>query len=127
MKTGTDDAHMLYAEPLSAAQMAILSTSMSVGVEEPGEIPEGFALEQNYPNPFNPATTISFGIGRDMTVSLAVYDLTGSLVESIFENRRLAQGTYTERFDASGLASGIYLYRLQGTGFVITRAMTVVK
>jgi hypothetical protein len=127
MRSGTDDAHMLYAEPLSAAQMAILSTNMSVGVEDPGEVPEGFRLEQNYPNPFNPATTISFGIGREMNVSLAVYDLTGSLVESIFENRRLARGTYAKRFDASGLASGIYLYRLQAAGFVITRAMTVVK
>jgi len=127
MKTGVNGAHMLYAEPLTAAQMAMLSINMSVDTESEGEIPEGFALSQNYPNPFNPSTSISFELGTDMTVSLAVYDLTGSLVETILEQRRLARGTYTERFDASGLASGLYLYRLQGEGFVLTRAMTVVK
>jgi hypothetical protein len=76
------------------------------------EIPLEFALEQNYPNPFNPSTTIQFTVTDNDPVTLKVYNLIGQEVATLVDET-LAPGTYTCTFDAAGLASGVYLYRLQ--------------
>ncbi|KXK55449.1 MAG: 5'-nucleotidase [Chlorobi bacterium OLB5] len=73
--------------------------------------PETFSLEQNYPNPFNPVTNITFDIGTLSFVKLAVYDLTGKEV-SVLADYNFHRGRYTINFDASGLASGVYIYRI---------------
>ncbi len=85
-----------------------------------------FALSQNYPNPFNPATLISYSIPSGGRVSLKVFDVLGKEVATLFEGIR-QPGTYTARFDGTGLSSGVYLYRLQSGGLVETRKLVYVR
>jgi hypothetical protein len=92
-----------------------------------GELPAAFSLEQNYPNPFNPATSIRFQVPREDHVSLKVYSLLGQEVATVVDEVRPA-GTYLATFDARGLASGVYFYRLDaGAGQSMTRRMLVLK
>jgi hypothetical protein len=73
--------------------------------------PAEFSLLGNYPNPFNPTTTINYAIGNADNVKLSVYDLSGRLVSTLVDGYRNA-GNYSVTFDASALASGVYVYRL---------------
>jgi hypothetical protein len=82
-----------------------------MGAVEPETAPARFTLYQNYPNPFNPETEIGFQVSDFGVVSLGVFDLLGREVAKLVEGYR-APGSYTERFDASKLTSGVYLYRL---------------
>jgi hypothetical protein len=75
-------------------------------------IPDKFRLHQNYPNPFNPATTITYELPTSSDVRLMVYDLLGREVRMLVSERKPA-GVHNVRFDASTLASGVYIYRLQ--------------
>ncbi|RPH37683.1 T9SS C-terminal target domain-containing protein, partial [bacterium] len=93
---------------------------------EKGETPREYRLDQNFPNPFNPKTVVSSQLPAAGEVRLAIYDLLGREVAVLVEERRAA-GIYHDAFDASGLASGTYLYRLKANGFVKTRTMLVVK
>jgi hypothetical protein len=93
---------------------------------------EGFNLLQNYPNPygrmpFNPRTTISYSLPRTSTVTLKVYDPTGREMATLAHNERKAAGTYEVSYDAAKLPSGVYLYRLQTEGFVVTKKMLLLK
>jgi hypothetical protein len=93
------------------------------------EIPNEFSLMQNYPNPFNPTTKIRFAIPQNLSgkfVSLKVFDITGKSV-SVLVNESLQTGFYETSFDAAGLASGVYIYRLQAGNFVEQKKLTVVK
>lgn len=71
-----------------------------------------YFLEQNYPNPFNPETKIQFSIPQTSNVTLKVYDMLGSEVQTL-TNEKLGPGTYTETFNGKDQASGTYLYRIQ--------------
>ncbi len=75
-------------------------------------VPANFGLEQNYPNPFNPSTRIEFSIVSTQFTILRVYDILGREVATLV-NESLRPGHYTRTFDGMGLASGIYVYRLQ--------------
>ena len=76
-----------------------------------GIYPETLSLEQNYPNPFNPVTNITFDIGTLSFVKLAVYDITGKEI-AVLADYNFHRGRYTINFDAAGLASGVYIYRI---------------
>ncbi|MDO8469573.1 MAG: T9SS type A sorting domain-containing protein [bacterium] len=89
-------------------------------------VPLEFALEQNYPNPFNPSTTIRFTVPVTGPVTLKVYDLVGREV-AMLADEVMQAGAYERTFDASGLASGVYVYRLQSGGNVATQRMTLMK
>ena len=89
-------------------------------------IPEAYALHQNYPNPFNPSTHIRFDIKTEGPVTLGVYDMLGREVRQLV-NSRLAPGSYETAFDASGLPSGVYFYRLQAGSFSQTLKMALTK
>jgi hypothetical protein len=78
--------------------------------------PASFALEQNYPNPFNPTTSIAFSIEQPATVSLTVYNTLGQQVAVLLDKELLEDGTHELEFDAAGLPSGIYFYRLVAEG-----------
>ena len=90
------------------------------------EIPDEFALNQNYPNPFNPVTTISFDLPENSSVRLDVYNSLGETVSTLV-NENLSAGRYSYNMDASGLASGIYFYRIQTGEFIQTKRMVVLK
>jgi subtilisin family serine protease len=90
------------------------------------ELPQETALGQNYPNPFNPATLINFELPETSEVILDVYSIDGQRVATLVNGTRNA-GMHTVTFDASNLASGVYLYRLTAAGFMQTRKMILVK
>lgn len=95
--------------------------------DETLETPETITLNQNYPNPFNPSTVISYTLKSATNVTLNVYDITGRRVATLV-NGRQAAGAQEISFDASSLASGVYIYRLQTTnGASLTKKMVLVK
>jgi len=102
-----------------------LEVETSAG-ERLADLPEGYNLDQNYPNPFNPTTQIRFEIGQAGMTSLKVYDLLGREVATLV-NSDLPAGSHTIDFDATNLASGTYMYRLEANGYVLTRKMMLVK
>lgn len=85
-----------------------------------------FVTVQNYPNPFNPSTTISFSIPEKSFVTLKVYDILGKEV-AVLVNEELQSGSFEKTFDASSLASGVYIYRLQAGGITELRKMMLTK
>src|SRR5690606_33730869 len=89
-------------------------------------IPKDFNLKQNYPNPFNPTTVISYQLPVSSVVSLKVFDLLGREVATLVDGR-VSAGDHKVRFNASGLSSGMYIYRLSSGDFVESRKMTVIK
>jgi Secretion system C-terminal sorting domain len=91
-----------------------------------GPIPVNFALYQNFPNPFNPSTTIPFSIPQPGQVKLSVYDLTGREV-NILVNKFLNAGDYRSDWNASGLSSGVYFYKLEAGSYSDTKEMMFVK
>jgi parallel beta-helix repeat protein len=88
--------------------------------------PTEFALLQNYPNPFNPTTTIRFAIPQNEHVTLKVYDLLGREVATLVDEMRNA-GSYDETFDASRLASGVYVYKLVAGSFTLSRKLLLMR
>ena len=96
------------------------------GVESSQGVPAGFALEQNYPNPFNPTTAISYQLPVASNVKLIVYDVLGRPVATLV-NERQAAGPHSVKFDAGGLPSGVYFYRLQAGSFVRTKKMILLQ
>lgn len=92
-----------------------------------GNQPVALKLEQNFPNPFNPETVISYALQTTNEISLKVFDVLGKDVATLVKARQGA-GNYSVRFDATGLPSGIYFYRLQASGgFMETKKMLLVK
>lgn len=89
-------------------------------------IPSDYILSQNYPNPFNPATNIGFTIPKNELVTLKVYNILGSEVTTLV-NQKLAAGSYNYNFEASNLASGIYLYELRAGDFTQVKKMNLLK
>lgn len=100
--------------------------SMPKDIAGPDAVAARMTLEQNYPNPFNPTTTIRFTLPAASDVTLTVFDMHGRAVAVVAEGR-LDAGAHTRSFDASHLASGQYLYRLEGGGVTLSRVMQLVK
>ncbi|MCC7092900.1 MAG: T9SS type A sorting domain-containing protein [Ignavibacteriaceae bacterium] len=90
------------------------------------EIPLLYSLEQNYPNPFNPSTTIKYSLSEDGFVKLSVYNLLGEEVTTLV-NTEQKSGRYEVNFDASKLASGVYMYRLESNNFLSIKKMILIK
>jgi len=104
-----------------------------VSVANINQNPTNFNLSQNYPNPFNPTTTIKYQIpdlpaGRQglSFVTLKVHDVLGNKVAALINEEKPA-GSYEVDFDASGLTSGVYFYRLQTGEFVETKKMILLR
>jgi hypothetical protein len=91
-----------------------------------GILPKCFALYQNYPNPFNPKTNIQFSIPKTEFISLKIYNLLGQEVTTLVSDR-LTAGSYSYDWDASKVASGLYLYRLETEGYAETKKMILMK
>jgi len=99
---------------------------LATGVAGDASIPGAFALHQNYPNPFNPSTTIRYSIASVQPVRLAVYDVLGSEVAVLVDERAQA-GTHAVEWDARALPSGVYFYRLAAGGLIETRRLIIQK
>jgi len=94
--------------------------------DEHSLVADEFVLYPNYPNPFNPETNIRFSLPEDQIVTLNIYNMTGQLVESLVNERRSA-GVHSVHWNASGVASGVYLYQLQVGGRFLTQKMILMK
>lgn len=101
-------------------------TNSVVSVSDEEVAPIKFELAQNYPNPFNPSTTIKFSIAKEGFFSVKVYSILGQEVTTLLAND-LTQGNYEVSFDASKLASGIYIYQLVGDNVNFTKKMMLIK
>jgi len=88
--------------------------------------PQSTTLFQNYPNPFNPETTIRFFNKEAANVKLAIYNLKGEVVANLVNNN-LSQGFHDYRFNATGLASGVYIYKLQIGSQSMVKSMLLLK
>jgi hypothetical protein len=134
----------------SAPDLGFVETSEPTAVHESAQQPDEFALFQNYPNPFNPTTTIRYTIGGVVALSgafsngvegpavssqqtevsshvrLAVYDLIGREV-AVLVNEKRAPGNYEVQFNAPGLASGTYFYRLIANDHTLCKTMVLLK
>ena len=97
-----------------------LSNAVAIGV------PNKFSLAQNYPNPFNPTTTILYGVPNDGLVTMKIYDINGKEIKTLVNEPKTA-GYYTTVFNASGLSSGVYFYKLTSGNFVIAKKMVIMK
>lgn len=112
-----------------------VSDEHHVVVDEPFfskvDTPDEFSLDGNYPNPFNPSTNINFGLPEQAAISINVYNMLGQRVATLI-NSTLDAGYHTTQFDASRLASGIYIVKIQAIGnsgerFNSTRQISLVK
>jgi hypothetical protein len=90
------------------------------------EIIKEFELSQNFPNPFNPNTTIRYQIPKSGNVTLKIYDVLGAEVTTLVNEEKVA-GKYEVSFNASKLASGVYIYRIQAGDFISSKKMILLK
>ncbi|MCZ7616705.1 MAG: T9SS type A sorting domain-containing protein [Ignavibacteriaceae bacterium] len=92
------------------------SNTINIKIEQPFV----FTLDQNYPNPFNPVTSIQYAIANKQFVKLIVYDVLGNEI-AVLVNEEKPAGKYEVSWNASNLASGVYIYRLQSGLFVSSK------
>ena len=104
-----------------------LNDDVAISIENEQRVPSIIALDQNYPNPFNPSTNITFTLQSAQNVTLKVFDMLGREVATLFNNKRVSAGEQSVIFDASSLASGVYMYQLVGANTSISRKMTLIK
>jgi hypothetical protein len=117
---------LFFFNPATGALVGTTTVITNVSRDETVGIPLTFALHQNYPNPFNPSTTISYDLPVRSRVKLSIYNLLGQEVATLV-NGEQEPGRYNVKFDASGLPSGIYFYRLEAGKFVDVKKMILVK
>lgn len=118
LEDGVWELEGCWEEAGGAASVSSTRTPIAAGA--------GYALFQNHPNPFNPATLIRFSLPERAHVTLRVYDLLGREVATLVDGENPA-GIYSANFDARGLASGLYIYRLTAGKFIEARKMSLTK
>ena len=113
-----------FSGELLSSVSAFDSTATSID-DDISQINE-FKLDQNYPNPFNPKTSIQYTIGSRQFVQLNIFDVLGNNIATLV-NENKESGSYSVKFDATNLPSGVYFYKLQAGEFTNTRKMILVK
>jgi hypothetical protein len=107
----------------------ILGKETAENIPETAEdknIPEQFELSQNFPNPFNPTTTIKYSVPQNAHVVLKILDILGAEVQTLVDEVK-TPGFYEANFNASNLASGVYIYQLRTNNFVQAKKMNLIK
>jgi hypothetical protein len=123
MRNNATNSSDIYAQRVGASG----TLGGATGVDENNHSqPTIFALEQNYPNPFNPNTAIKYQIPKAGLATLKVYDILGKQVATLINENKNA-GYYEVSFDASQMASGIYIYQLKVNDFVSNKKMILLK
>jgi len=107
------------------ARDAYVGLVTDVDDDPPGSLPDGFVLHQNYPNPFNPTTTISFVLPRKSDYRLSIYNIAGQKVTEFAGQGRL--GVNRIVWEAEGMASGVYLYKLTVGDHTAGRKMLLLR
>ncbi|MBM4166669.1 MAG: T9SS type A sorting domain-containing protein [Ignavibacteria bacterium] len=112
---------------------SVKSNELFVATRGYTETPSEISLEQNYPNPFNPTTTIRFEIPvgaiheLPLQTTLKIYNVLGQEVATLLNNEEIEEGMHEVQFDASGLSSGIYFYKLTADNFSETKKFVLLK
>ncbi len=128
-KPDSETLYVLTREELLIVENGKASTLKELPVSnesEPTTLPNNITLFQNYPNPFNPSTVISFQLPVSSSVKLAVFDMLGRKIATLVDGKSPA-GLQEVTFNAQGLASGMYFYRLEANGFTLTKRLTIIK
>jgi beta-glucanase (GH16 family) len=123
---GNPDQTTVFPQEMVIDYVRVYQDQELVSIDNEEDIPDSFDLHQNYPNPFNPDTNISFDLREYSHVTLEVFDIMGRHVATVADNTFEA-GSHTVRFDARGLGSGTYIYRLSTGGFQKFRSMQLIK
>ncbi len=105
---------------------SVFETAIPTSVVEKNTLPLNYSLSQNYPNPFNPSTTIEYSLPQRSQVVMKIYDVTGREVETLV-NQIQNGGNHSAVLNASGLASGVYFYRITAGNFVDIKKMVLLK
>ncbi|NKB71739.1 MAG: T9SS type A sorting domain-containing protein [Candidatus Latescibacteria bacterium] len=111
---------------LASAKAVVESLSASTGVDLNDSAPGGYSLAQNYPNPFNPQTQIGYSLGRPEKVELSVYNAAGQLVQRLVDANQGAGG-HRVVWDASGLVSGLYFYKIRAGDYSAVKKCVVLQ
>jgi len=106
--------------------MSALACEVTGVASDYGSVRLTCSLSQNYPNPFNPSTTIKFELPKASIVTLSLYDILGREVSELVNEKKNA-GWYEVKFDAAGLSSGVYFYRLRAGDFTQTKRLLLLK
>ncbi len=108
------------------SKLSITVNAVLTNLDEDNVLPISFSLSQNYPNPFNPSTVIQYDLPKESFVTLKVYDILGREVKTLVNEDKPA-GRYKVNFDAAGLSSGIYFYRIIAGGFIETKKFVLMR
>jgi len=120
-------SNRIFIADYNKCRISVIDPTVTGIISEPmAQIPEKFYLHQNYPNPFNPSTTIKFDLPSASKVTLKIFNILGEEVGTLI-SAALLSGSHEYQWDATGLASGVYLYRLEAEGFVETRKMILMR
>lgn len=125
---GTPVSAILRDREGNTSEFSECVAAVTTGLEEPGDtdLPGGYELFQNYPNPFNPTTAIEFSVPEPVSVRLIVYDVLGRPVARLVD-ATIPSGRHAAVFDAAGLTTGIYVYRLHTPLGVLSRSLVLMK
>ena len=124
----------VYFNPYSPGEVWVTSFGGGINIGSPvssvaggdrQEIPSGYSLGQNYPNPFNPATTIRYALPRGSHVLLSLYTTLGQRAAELV-NREEGPGVHEVRFDATNLASGVYIYTIRAGDFIQSKKLVLI-
>jgi hypothetical protein len=124
LPTITGNAFTVSIPPLSAHHLVL--SSVATTADAPDPFPGGFLLSQNYPNPFNPSTRVTCSVPSAARVTLAVYDLLGRHVMTVFDGI-LEPGIHEMPVDGSGMASGTYIVRLVTPRGALSRTICLLR
>jgi len=120
-------SYSIMGNPTNAnVNLSIDEVATDVAQTSSTQQPTQFMLEQNFPNPFNPSTTISYMLNQSGIATLKVYNILGQEVRTLVNGFQNA-GSHHETFNAQGLSSGIYFYRLQSQNNIQTRKMILLQ
>ncbi|MGD8781186.1 MAG: T9SS type A sorting domain-containing protein [Ignavibacteria bacterium] len=114
-------------EPITYSNFSeVIIEDVVTEVKENTSIPTEYGLSQNYPNPFNPSTSIEYQVSSYENVTIKVYDILGNEIKTLV-NEKKSPGTYNIVFNAEGVSSGVYFYRMVSKSFVETKKMLLLR
>ncbi len=116
----------LFITSIQADNILKVSNLPTAVEDEVNSVVDNFTLEQNYPNPFNPSTSIRYQVSSSSNISLKVYDILGKEIATLINEEKPA-GNYEVNFNAAGLSSGVYFYKLHAGSLVETKKMILMK
>ncbi len=104
-----------------------LINDIGTDIRDVNVLPTDYYVDQNYPNPFNPSTTIRFGLPQQATVDLRIFNILGQEVAVLINNQIYTAGNHKVEFNASKLATGVYIYKLQSDNKTFIKKMMLLK